>query len=85
MRNGLVPATHPVPMALVMSGTAVFWSADVWICRTHLQNMFVEMPSMRRMQMAFVNVVQIILVANNRMTTTHTMDVPVASMSMMNR
>ena len=85
MRNRLVTAPHPVPMTLVMSGTAVFWSADVWICRTHLQNMFVEMPPVRRMQMAFVDVVQMILVANDRMTTTHTMDVPVTSMSVMNR
>jgi hypothetical protein len=73
MRHRLVTAAGAVDMASLMPGALVVGGAGVGIRRADLDHMFIDMVPMRVMQMAVMQVIDVIAMANGGMAAARAM------------
>jgi hypothetical protein len=67
VRHGLVSASRTVHMIGVVPATSVLRRAPVWIGRRYLDGVLVDVIVMHMMQMAIVEIVHVVAVANGCM------------------
>jgi hypothetical protein len=75
MRHGLVSAAGTMDMARLMAGTAVIRRAGVWVRFRHLDHMLVHMVAMRMVQMAIMQIVDMVAVPQGGVAATGAMRV----------
>ncbi len=66
MRHGLMPAARAMHMLRLVTAAAVIRRALIGIFRTHLDAMFIHVLAVRMMEMAIMQIVDVIAVANGR-------------------
>ncbi len=67
VRHGLVAAARPVPVALIVTGADVIGRAGAGIAGAHLEDMLVDMAAVRVMEMAVVQIVDVITMLDRSM------------------
>jgi hypothetical protein len=75
MRHGLVSAAGTMDMARLMTGTAVIRRAGIRVRLRHLDHMLVHMVAMRMVQMAIMQIVDMVAVPHRGMPATGAMRV----------
>jgi hypothetical protein len=73
MRNRLMAATRAMAMRLVMSGSTMCWVAPIRIRGINFNHVFICAPAFHMLQMAMVEIVNVILMLNRNVATARTM------------
>jgi hypothetical protein len=68
-----VPALRPMHMSVLVAAAAMFRCAPIWIVRAHLDRMLVHVVSVRMMEMAIMQIVDMAIVANGRVAAARAM------------
>lgn len=58
-----------MPVTQFVAATTVIWRASIGIRRAHLNDMLIHVIAVRMMQMAIMQIVQVVGVTNSRVTT----------------
>jgi hypothetical protein len=64
MGNGLMATARAVPMLRIMPGGAMLWVAPIGICRADFNHMFFSAPVLNMLQMAVVEIIDVVVVAD---------------------
>jgi hypothetical protein len=83
MRNRFVAAAGAMPMAGIVSGASMIRRASRRIGGAHFDHVFIDLITVRLMQVAVVQVVHVIAVLDRGVATTGAMDMGVACMDLM--
>lgn len=83
VRHGLVAAARPVPVALIVTGADVIGRAGAGIAGAHLEDMLVDMAAVRVMEMAVVQIVDVITMLDRSMAAGWAMLVRVVGVNLM--
>jgi hypothetical protein len=75
MWNRLMAAAWAMPMVRFMSSGTVLWRAAIRIYRSYFNYVFVNMSLTNMMQVTVFDIINVVLVANRRMTTGGSVDV----------
>lgn len=70
--NRLMTAPRPMHVVQIVARTGVIRGAGVWIGVRDLESMLIDMISMRVVQMTIVQVINVAIMFNRRMTTART-------------
>ena len=73
MRNRLMAAARAMPMCLIMSGSTMLWVAPIRICGANFNHVFISAPLFHMLQMAVVEIINVILMLNGNMAAARTM------------
>ncbi len=73
MRYGLVAAAGSVQMSLLMLGAFVPMRAVLWICRRYAYDVFIDMVVVVIVQMAVVQIIDVIVMHDARVTALRAM------------
>jgi hypothetical protein len=73
MRNRLMAAARTMAMRLVMSRSTVLWVATIRIRGANFNHVFISAPRFHVLQMATVEIINVILVLNGNMAAARTM------------
>jgi hypothetical protein len=77
VRDDLVAAIGPVPMAFVVGAALMLRGARGWVRRAHFQPALVGVVTVRPMQMAFVEVIEVIAMLERSVSAARAMNVVV--------
>lgn len=73
MRNRLMAAARTMVMRLIMSGSTMLWVAPIRIRGANFNHVFISAPRFHMLQMAMVEIINVILMLNGKMAAARTM------------
>jgi hypothetical protein len=80
MRHGLMSTSWTVYMARLVTAAAMIWRAMVWILCAHFDHMLIDMIVMGMMEMAVMQIVDVVAMTNGSMAAARAMLMIVISM-----
>jgi hypothetical protein len=75
MWNRLMTAVRTMPMRRLMSAGVMLWRTAIRICCSYFDHVFIDIPVVHMMQMATVEIIDVVLMPNRDMTAARTVDV----------